>query len=236
MKIKSIISFIGIIIGSLIIVSCEKEKTHFYNMNPWITYGHVTDIEGNVYNTIPIGSQTWMVSNLKALKFRDGTSIPVIVDATSWSSKQTPACCWQNNDLIRKVTYGVLYNWHAVNTGKLCPAGWHVPSDAEWTSLTDFLGGEGVAGGKLKESGFRHWISPNTGATNETAFWAYPGGDRSDNAGASFEKLLEAGCWWTTEFNEDQASSRIMYYNSSSIQKLFYSKRCGLSVRCVQDY
>jgi uncharacterized protein (TIGR02145 family) len=234
MKMKSRIQAC-LVIAIWLISGCEKEQSVYYIMNPWITYGHVTDMEGNVYNTIPIGYQTWMVSNLKSTKFIDGTLIPVVSDATSWSNMLTPACCWQNNDPARRVTYGILYNWYAISTGKLCPAGWHIPTDSEWTVLTDYLGGEGVAGGKLKESGFRHWLSPNTEATNETHFWAYPGGSRKGNTDALFENLLESGCWWTTEFNEDNASSRNMYYNSSRIQKLFYSKNCGLSVRCVMN-
>jgi uncharacterized protein (TIGR02145 family) len=205
-------------------------------MNPWVNYGTLTDREGNTYKTILIGTQTWMVQNLKTTKYNDGTSIPVVFDAASWISLATPGCCWQDNDPARKITYGVLYNWYAVNTGKLCPTGWHIPSDEEWTGLTDYLGGENIAGGKLKEAGFRHWYSPNTEATNVTHFWAYPGGERNSDPDALFESLGKKGCWWTTKSIEDHATCHEMYYNSSKIQKLFYPKKSGLSVRCVWDY
>jgi uncharacterized protein (TIGR02145 family) len=177
-----------------------------------------------------------MVRNLKTTKYNDGTSIPVVIDATSWNNLSTPACCWQNNDPARKVTYGVLYNWYVVNTGKLCPTGWHVPTDKEWTRLTDYLGGENVAGGKLKESGFSHWISPNTGATNETYFSALPGGCRLNGPDGLFDSLGEIGCWWSNAFDEDLSISRLMYDHTDHIQKAFYPKKCGLSVRCVWDY
>lgn len=221
----------------ILIISCEKEKDGlFLPMSPWVSYGSVTDRDGNTYKTFEIGTQTWMVENLKTRKLNDGTAIPLVTDASSWSSLSTPACCWQNNDLTRKVTYGALYNWYAVNTGKLCPTGWHVPSDAEWTQLTDYLGGENIAGGKLKESGFKHWYSPNTGATNESYFWAFPGGNRLDDPDALFDNLQEMGFWWTRTSSGDWATSRQLYDNSNRIQKFFYSKKRGLSVRCVWNY
>jgi uncharacterized protein (TIGR02145 family) len=134
--------------------------------------GTVTDVEGNVYNTVTIVAQTWMAENLKTTKYNDNTDIP------------TSMYCWYNNDATTyKATYGALYNWHSVdplsNGGKnVCPIGWHVPNDVEWTTLQTFLGGEYVAGSKLKEIGTTHWISPNDGATNATGFTALPGGER----------------------------------------------------------
>jgi uncharacterized protein (TIGR02145 family) len=216
--------------------SCEKEKDRFTIMNPWVTYGSVTDKDGNTYKTIPIGIQTWMTENLKTTKFNDGTSIEIVTEGDSWANLATPACCWQNNDPIRKVTYGVLYNWYAVNSVKLCPTGWHVPSDAEWTSLVDYLGGENIAGAKLRETGVRHWLSPNEGATNEVHFSAYPGGDRLDGPGAIFENLLQMGIWWTTSSENDKAISRAIYVNNDGVRKFFYNKKMGMSVRCVWNY
>lgn len=233
---KKLVKLLPLITVLIIIFSCNNDKDFIFIMNPWIEYGSMTDQDRNTYKTIPIGTQTWMAENLKTTKLNDGTSIPIVPDATSWYKLATPACCWQNNNPARKVTYGVLYNWFTVNTGKLCPTGWHVPSDAEWTSLTNYLGGENIAGGKLKESGFKHWNSPNTGATNETSFSAFPGGERHSGPDAVFDNLLEMGCWWTTTFGEDWAISRLMHANNTSVQKLFYSKKCGLSVRCVCDY
>jgi uncharacterized protein (TIGR02145 family) len=176
-----------------------------------------------------------MAENLKTTKLKDGTPIPLVTDSLFWSILSTPACCWQNNDPVRKVTYGVLYNWYTVNTGKLCPYGWHVPSDAEWTVLSDYLGGENIAGGKLKESGFRHWSNPNTGANNESGFSALPGGNRLNGPDALFENLGEMGCWWTTDFDENWATDRLMYDNSIRVQKFYHPKNYGLSVRCIQD-
>ncbi len=215
---------------------CQEGYDHVYNPDPWVKYGSVSDIDGNTYNTINIGTQTWMVRNLKTTKYNDGTPIPVVFDPDSWNSLSAPACCWLNNDPARRVTYGILYNWFAVGTGKLCPAGWHVPSDAEWSRLTDFLGGENIAGGKLKESGNSHWLSPNTGATNETHFFALPGGLRLDNPEAQFEGIGEAGYWWSINSGETWGVIRSLRYTSYHMERLFYSKNIGLSVRCVQNY
>ncbi|MBI5010148.1 MAG: fibrobacter succinogenes major paralogous domain-containing protein, partial [Bacteroidia bacterium] len=137
----------------------------------------VSDIDGNVYQTVTIGTQVWMKENLKTTKLNDGIALPNVIDNAAWAALTTTGYCWYNNDATTyKSTYGALYNWYAVNTGKLCPIGWHVPSDDEWTLLTTFRGGYSVAGGKLKETGTLHWTSPNTGATNETGFTALPGG------------------------------------------------------------
>jgi uncharacterized protein (TIGR02145 family) len=237
MRVKNKILFCSIITVFLLFLSCGKEKDVVYmNLDPWIEYGSMTDREGNAYKTIPIGAQTWMVRNLKTTKYNDGTSIPIVTDATAWNNLITPACCWLNNDPARKVTYGVLYNWYAVKTGKLCPTGWHIPDDTEWTELTDYLGGDNVAGGKLKESGYSHWFSPNTGATNETHFKALPGGDRRNGPNELFGKLGETGGWWTTAFSDESAVCRLMFCNSDHVQKVFYPKKSGLSVRCIRDY
>jgi len=174
---------------------CSKDPGFInVNLNPWPVYGSLTDLDGNSYKTRLLGSQTWMAENLKTTKYSDGTPIPVITNAASWSNIIGPACCWQENNPDFKVKYGVLYNWYAVSTKKLCPAGWHIPTDEEWTQLTEYVGGEMTAGGKLKESGFRHWITPNSGATDEYAFRALPGGsfDLSDSL---FQSIQKIGCW-----------------------------------------
>jgi|WetSurMetagenome_2_1015567.scaffolds.fasta_scaffold151448_2 uncharacterized protein (TIGR02145 family) len=237
MKLKNRIWFYSLITSFILLFSCEEKKDIVYlNLNPWVDYGSMTDRDGNTYKTILIGTQTWMVKNLSTTSFKDGTSIPVVTDAASWENLLTPACCWQNNDPIRKVTYGVLYNWYAVNTGKLCPTGWHVPRDAEWTELIDYMGGENIAGGKLKESGFSHWSIPNAGATDEAHFKALPGGNRLNGPNSLFDDLGETGGWWTTENSEDFGLSRFIYYHIDHIQKALYPKKCGLSVRCIRDY
>jgi uncharacterized protein (TIGR02145 family) len=104
----------------------------------------VKDIDGNVYKTVTIGKQVWMAENLKTAKYNDGKTIPLVTDNTEWSNLSAPAYCWYNNDIANKEVYGALYNWYTVNTNKVCPKGWHIPIDAEWTTLTTYLGGEGV--------------------------------------------------------------------------------------------
>jgi uncharacterized protein (TIGR02145 family) len=161
--------------------SCEK----FSDDEP------ITDIEGNIYETVKIYRQVWMTENLKVTKFNDGTSITLVPDSATWMDLETPAYCWYNNDSTSyKEPYGALYNFYAVNTGKLCPTGWHVPTEEEWYTLISKLDAKhepfnyfGItsftAGGKLKEAGTTHWYSTNQGATNETGFTALPGGSRS---------------------------------------------------------
>jgi uncharacterized protein (TIGR02145 family) len=189
----------------------------------------VIDIDGNVYYGVTIGAQVWMIQNLKTTKYRDGTSIPVM-----WAGMSFGGYVWFNNDISFKNPYGALYNWYAVNTGKLCPTGWHVPTDTEWTTLTNYLGGGSVAGGELKEAGTSHWISPNTGATNSRYFTALPGGYRL-NSGA-FVNVGFLGCWWsTTVYNTNYAWVRVMQYNTSTTDRFSYEKRMGNSVRCLKD-
>ncbi len=195
----------------------------------------VNDNEGNVYHTVTIGTQVWMVENLKATKYNDDTSIPLVTDATDWQNLSTPAYCWNDNDeATYKATYGALYNWYTVNAGNLCPTGWHVPSDAEWTTLTTFLGGEDVAGGKLKEAGTTHWLSPNEEATNESGFTALPGGDRWFNG--TFPGIGAGGYWWSsTEHSSSFAWYRFMYYLLGYVDRDYDAKEVGFSVRCVKD-
>ncbi|MBA7527477.1 hypothetical protein ES705_19653 [subsurface metagenome] len=176
-----------------------------------------------------------MAENLKTTKYNDGTAIPLVTNSTEWDNLTTPGYCWYNNDEASyKNTYGALYNWYTVNTGKLCPTGWHVPTDSEWTILTDYLGGYSVAGGKLKETGTTHWNSPNTGATNESGFTALPGGYRT-NSGA-FNNVGSNGNWWSsTESSSTYAWHRSMNYSSSNVYRDYSGKSYGFSVRCVRD-
>jgi uncharacterized protein (TIGR02145 family) len=199
----------------------------------------VQDIDGNVYNTVTIGTQTWTVENLMTTRFDDGTSISLVTDNSAWSSSNAPAYCWFNNDAASyQATYGALYNWYAINPasngGKnICPTGWHAPTDPEWTNLTTFLGGLSVAGGKLKETGTTHWQSPNTGATNETGFTALPGGSR-DMSGA-FTPIGTVGYYWTVSmYSPIEGWNRNFDYNSSAVNSFFNYKQSGFSVRCLQ--
>jgi uncharacterized protein (TIGR02145 family) len=195
----------------------------------------ITDKDGNVYTSVTIGTQVWMVENLKTTKYYDGTAIPNITDKTDWDALITPGYCWYNNNASTyKATYGAMYNWYAVNTGKLCPVGWHVPTYIEWQILETYLGGSSVAGSKLKESGITHWKSPNTGATNETGFTALPGGRRTSTY--LFDAIEVFGNWWSSSVSSDvDAFARMMRNDNSSFLMWFSFKCNGLSVRCLKD-
>lgn len=201
------------------------------------------DIDGNQYKTITIGDQVWMAADLKTTRYNDGSPVPQVLHNDAWAGLTAPAFCWYNNDSTHKETYGVLYNWYAVKTGKLCPDGWHVPSDEEWNTLVSGFSSLGVAGGALKEAGTAHWRSPNTGATNETGFTALPGGYRSYNG--TFNLLRAAGYWWSsTEGNwygagADGKPSTVIFWNlrykSSEIFRFVSEQSNGFCVRCVMD-
>jgi uncharacterized protein (TIGR02145 family) len=222
---KNLSGIVGIFLLVLIMHSCKKDDF------PCI------DGDGNLYYAVTIGTQTWMTENLKTTKYNDGTNIPLVIDSIAWSNLTTPAYCWYNNDeATYKNVYGALYNWHAVNTGKLCPIGWHVPTDEEWTTLTTYLGGESVAGGKLKEVGIAHWTDPNTGATNEVGFTALPGGFRFYNG--EFRVIGLWGLWWSTttyKYHASLAYCRGTGFLAYQVYNEASNKQCGKSVRCVKD-
>lgn len=177
--------------------------------------------------------QVWMGENLKTILFNDGTSIQRVLDATEWNNLNTPGCTWYDNDFNYYFEeYGTLYNWYAVNDGKLCPVGWRVPSDSDWSILTDYLGGESLAGGVLKEEGTTNWESPNTGATNQTGFAALPGGYRDIIGG--YNDWGTSGYWWSNSLSGEDVLSRIISYNSTSVTGNSRDKRTGMSVRCIQ--
>jgi len=196
----------------------------------------VVDVDGNTYNTVTIGTQCWMRENLKVTHYRNGDPIPNVTDGTAWSNLTTGAYCNYDNDANNSTTYGRLYNWYAVgDIRNIAPTGWHVATDAEWTTLTTYLGGEEVAGGKLKEAGYMHWYSPNTGATNETGFTALPGGDRE--FGGAFGDIGYDGAWWSSTENYTPffAWYRIVGSIFSNVYRACYYQEGGISVRCVRD-
>jgi uncharacterized protein (TIGR02145 family) len=200
----------------------------------WTSPTVVTDIDGNLYTTVTIGTQTWMAQNLKTTRLNDGTPIPNVTDNAAWVALTTPGYCWYNNDNANSATYGALYNGYAVNTGKLAPKGWHVATDAEWHTLSNFLGDDAVSGGKLKEVGLVHWQSPNTGATNETGFSAIPGGFRFGAYNFCDQRVV--GYWWSaTEYDAEQLQGHHINYDRSTLYTLQGYKRYGLSVRLVRD-
>ncbi|MFO7622059.1 MAG: fibrobacter succinogenes major paralogous domain-containing protein [Bacteroidales bacterium] len=199
--------------------------------NPDVTYGSVTDEDGITYKTVEIGTQTWMAENLRTTKYNDGTPVPLVTDNTEWAALTTPGLSWYNNDTD---VYGALYNWYAVNTGKLCPAGWHVPDDEEWSTLTSFLGGEAVAGSTLKEAGTLHWLPPNAGATNETGFTALPGGYRS--SAGTYTNIKRYAYWWSSsQRTTNDAWFRDLSYGYNNADRTSSNKKGGFSVRCVMD-
>jgi uncharacterized protein (TIGR02145 family) len=198
------------------------------------TLGTVQDQDGNTYKTVKIGAQIWMAENLRTTKFTDGTSIPLVSDKNAWIILSGPAYCWYNNDTLFKSKYGALYNGYAISTGKLCPAGWHISTDVEWTTMVELLGGENVAGGKMKESGTKNWLNPNTGATNESGFNSLPGGTRYGNGLFFSEK--SAGSWWTVnKSNSLNGWYRSMNHASTTVTRNFIDLTNGFSVRCIKD-
>jgi len=221
----------GIKYGTDISFTTSALRGFYITFNPGLVYGTVADIDGNSYKTITIGTQTWMAENLKATKFNDGTIIPFASVPIMWYAATSPVYCWYNSDSLG---YGALYNWQAVSSKNVCPAGWHVPSDAEWSVLVTHLGGESVAGAKLKESGTAHWSVPNSGATNESGFSALPGGYR--NSVSTFNSIKQRGYWWSsTEASSTEAYYRAMGYNYSNTDRTSAGKLSGFSVRCVKD-
>jgi uncharacterized protein (TIGR02145 family) len=199
----------------------------------------IKDIEGNLYKTITIGTQQWMAENLKVSKYSDGTTIPNITDTTQWQNNTTGAWSYYSNDAANNAKYGKLYNWYAVSktsngNKNVCPTGWHVPTDPEWTVLTDYLGGQSVAGGKMKEVDTTSWDSPNTDATNTSLFTGLPGGYRGTDV--SYYAIGYYGNWWSsTEDSTYSAWYRILYYTNGSAGRDGNGKGYGLSVRCLRD-
>lgn len=184
--------------------------------------------------SITIGTQIWQSKNLDVPTYRNGDAIPKVTDATQWSNLTTGAWCWYNNDSATySATYGRLYNWYAVADPRgLCPTGWHAPTDAEWTTLVNQLGGSSVAGGALKST--TGWTSPNTGATNSSGFTGLPGGFRFDNG--SFFNFGFNGYWWSsTEDDTANAWVRFLGYLDGNIDRFSSNKQDGFSVRCLRD-
>jgi len=196
----------------------------------------VTDIEGNSYPIVKIGTQTWMASNLKTTKLNDGTAIALKETVNDWinSGTQGTYCWYDNNQTSHASAYGALYNWYNVNTGKLCPVGWKVPTDQDWTTLTTYLGGDAAAGPKLKESGTSHWITTSAAITNESGFTARPGGFR--HIYADFTGINNYAGWWTnTEMGTGHVWIRYIVSNPHTLQKTNVLKTEGHSVRCIKE-
>jgi len=196
----------------------------------------ITDIDGNLYQTVKIGTQVWMAENLKVSRYRNGEEIPNLIKNSEWKiSHSNGAYCDYNNDSTMAAAYGHLYNWHAIEDNRqIAPEGWHVPTDAEWQKLEVSIGGSEIAGGKLKERGTTYWRSPNEGATNESSFSALPGGYRNSNGGY-YSLGGYAFFWSSTEHSNTYSWSRRLVYFDSSMVREAEGKLHGLSVRCVKD-
>ncbi len=222
--------------GNFVLISGISLANH----KPTSGYGpNISDVDGNTYKTVYIGTQQWMAENLKVSNYNDGTAIPNVTDNTQWQNNTTGAWSYYNNDVANNAKYGKLYNWYAVtktsNSNKnVCPTGWHVPTDAEWTVLTDYLGGSSVAGGKMKEVGTSSWNNPNTDATNTSLFTGLPGGYR--NYFGNYYYIGINGYWWSSsERDTNNAWNRNLIYNYGNAFIDGSNKRNGLSVRCLRD-
>ena len=214
--------------------SCKNEKamvTSLLDPTPAI----VKDIDGNSYNIITIGTQEWLLENLKTTRYQNGEAIAMVTDDNQWNSLSTGAFCNYENDAGYGSTYGHLYNWYAViDSRNICPKGWHVPTDEEWDILTSFLGGDVVAAGKMKESTATFWVSPNVGATNESGFTALPAGYRSVKG--EFHSLGSyTFLWSSTGYGSETAWCRFFQNANDQIDRIDNYKAFGFSVRCVKD-
>jgi uncharacterized protein (TIGR02145 family) len=194
----------------------------------------VKDIDENLYKAVKIGNQVWMAENLKTTKYSNGVQIPLLPDPNQWNPDIVGAYCYYNNDINIGEEYGYLYNWFSVvNVNKICPSGWHVPTMSEVNTLRNYLGGESVAGGKLKETGTTHWLSPNTGATNETGFTAIPNGDR--NYFGTYEGFGSSVAFWTTQDLNSFGGVFVLGYGDAQMITRGWGKPTGLPVRCLKD-
>lgn len=209
------------IVLSLLILSCEK-----------VPVTTIADIDGNTYDTVRIGTQVWMKENLRTTTLNDGTEIQLVPYSVDWELLQTPGYCWYGNHeaFFSLNHYGALYNGYAVNTGKLCPKGWHVPTDSDWDELVRYVGRDS-GGGKLKEAGTVNWEGPNSDATNETGFSALPGGYRNAYY-KDYDRFRYRACFWTFQSSE---SFELNYYDTNTTSRPSRAIKDGASVRCIMD-
>ncbi|MFO7852904.1 MAG: fibrobacter succinogenes major paralogous domain-containing protein [Bacteroidota bacterium] len=244
-----IVALTSMVMLIVVASSCEFIKNLFEDDDNGQQDEQVVDIDGNVYSTVIIGDQEWFAENLRTTKYKSGNVIPSGYSDNEWSNLSTGAYAIYSHSQIDGLSsdldvleaYGGLYNWYAVETGKLCPDGWRVPTDADWTSLIDYAGGESIAGGKLKSTrtdpdAHPRWAYyPNTNANDEYGFSALPGGlYRSSDGG--FDDVGIYGGWWSaTERDASYAWGRYIRYSSASVNRGSGRKEIGFSVRCVRD-
>ena len=226
-----------LLVGVCSIVACKKTTT--VSPSKIGKYGSgVTDIDGNVYKTTIIGTQEWMAENLKVSKYSDGTVIPNVSDSSQWSNDTTGAFCYYKNNVNNNVLYGKLYNWYVVSTAtngnkNVCPTGWHVPTDADWTVLTEYLGGSTIAGDKLKAVSTTGWSNlVNSETTNTSLFTALPGGYRLSNG---FFLIGGNGSWWSSTLDSGFVWSRDLNSGFDNVFRHHSITSQGLSIRCLKD-
>jgi uncharacterized protein (TIGR02145 family) len=224
--------------GGTSIHTCGAPNVH----NPNITYGTMTDQEGNVYKTIVIGTQEWMAENLNTSIYRNGTSIPTGLNDAIWSTTTSGAWAYYNNDASYECPYGKLYNWYTcVDARGLCPLGWHVPNDDDWNILANYFGGPSVAGAYLKstgtlEDGTGYWNSPNESASNSSGFSGLPNGLR--NYIGVYNSININGFWWSTSINTtepDYAWVDGLMFGGGPLVIYGAPRKTGISVRCLRD-
>jgi uncharacterized protein (TIGR02145 family) len=224
--------------GFVIIPGISAANNQGGGGNGIFTPGNGVTFDGYAYQSIVLGNgQEWMAENLRTTVYANGDPIPNETDPNQWSSLTTGAWSHYNNDSQYENPYGKLYNWYTVaDTRNMCPTGWHVPSNAEWTYLTDYLGGGNIAGGKMKSIGTQYWTSPNTDATNVSGFSGLPGAFRIDYG--PFPTNFGSEGWWWSSSEEDAyyGSFRYLSYNQSFIGSVSSNyKETGMSVRCIKN-
>ncbi len=232
---KKLFQLFSAILLMLTLVGCVK-PTPEPEPEPTPTSTTLTDIDGNIYDVVSIGTQAWMNKNLNVSKYKNGDIIPQVEDRTQWLNLNTGAWCYYDNKVANGGIYGKLYNWYAIIDPRgIAPAGYHIPTIEEWTKLTNYLGNDSIAGGKMKEAGFIHWDSPNYGANNNSNFSGLPGGYR--NQYGNYFNIGFSGYWWSSSEKESTIAKAISlktnYYQVITSDEHF--KISGLSVRCVKD-
>lgn len=217
----------------LMIWCIDCDEMQVYNGNMWINMSGMAGAL-NSSSGIRICYHNWMYKNLAVRTYRNGDTIPVVTDPVVWANLTTGAMCWYNNDSSAyNSSYGALYNWYAVNDPRgLAPAGWHIPKNIEWNILSNCLGGDSIAGGKMKD--LLLWSTPNTGASNTSGFSALPAGMRTGNG--NFVNINNNAYWWGREQNNTSTSMyRFLFYQNRILSNTTISKNAGLSIRCLKD-
>ncbi len=222
--------------AGLIIWCIDCDEMQVYEGTKWKNMSG-TPASGITFPNVKICYDTWMIKNLNVRKYRNGDTIPIVTDPTVWKNLTTGAMCWYNNDISTDSTYGLFYNWYAVNDPRgLAPEGWHVPTLLEWVTMENCLGKEEIAGGKLKSTSSL-WSAINTGATNRSGFTGIPARFRDGNSGL-FDNTSNfiIGSWWTSsQYGLNQASVKYLINNGKMVLSPVANKSYGLSVRCIKD-